>query len=148
MVSEFGSASTETVEQGLSSPLVHIASPAGSLPPTEPPTPDSFLHPPIIRGNKPIPYIVQLHDGGCEHKFPVDADFNNRSQPPTHPLMPKSRHRPMPLRKEESKIRRPNLVLPTDVEVVYSKENMRAVTVWDFWFSKGKERGATLSLGE
>ncbi|KAH8920040.1 hypothetical protein BT69DRAFT_444627 [Atractiella rhizophila] len=72
------------------------ASATGSLIPTEPPTPDGFLHQP---GQKSLPYIVQLPDGGCEYKFLDDADSNNRSPPPTPP-MPKQRHGLMPLQKE------------------------------------------------
>ncbi|KAH8913619.1 hypothetical protein BT69DRAFT_1358962 [Atractiella rhizophila] len=84
MVLGFESASAEGEQNSYSH-----ASPTGSLTPTEPPTPDGFLHPPLIKGNKPIPYIVQLPNGGCEYKFPVNADFNYRSRSPTPPSTPK-----------------------------------------------------------
>ncbi|KAH8924652.1 hypothetical protein BT69DRAFT_1349286 [Atractiella rhizophila] len=119
----------------------HPDSPTGSLAPTEPPTPDVSFRQPPIRGKKPIPYIVQLPNGGCEYKFPPDADFDYRSPSPTPPPTPKPSQGPMPLRKEERvRIRRPRLVKQEDVEAVYSRENMRAVTVRDFLFPEGEEK--------
>ncbi|KAH8926406.1 hypothetical protein BT69DRAFT_990032 [Atractiella rhizophila] len=132
-----------------SAPTVHLCinasthpdSPTSFLAPTEPPTPDGFSNKSVIGGKKPIPYIVHLPNGGCQYKFPEDADFDYRSPPPTPPSMPKPIHGPMPLRKEERvKLRRPNLVKPADVNEVYSKENMKAVTVRDFLFSEGEEK--------
>ncbi|KAH8930329.1 hypothetical protein BT69DRAFT_1327984 [Atractiella rhizophila] len=70
----------------------HTASSTGSLAPTEPSTPDGFLH---QSRKKTVPYIVQLTDGGCEYMFPEDEDSNNRSPSPT-PAMPKQSHGPMP----------------------------------------------------